>query len=90
MPEVGVIVVGAGNAVLAAAVSAQEQGADTGVATQDADGFRDITARAVVLGCGGFEANPEWRARYLGRLRDDAKVRGTRYNDRSAATVSRA
>ena len=23
--------------------------------------------RAVVLGCGGFEANPEWRARYLGR-----------------------
>lgn len=52
----------------------------TGLVTQDADGFREITARAVVLGCGGFEANPEWRARYLGRPWDHAKVRGTRYN----------
>jgi tricarballylate dehydrogenase len=34
----------------------------------------------VVLGCGGFEANPEWRARYLGRPWDHAKVRGSRYN----------
>ena len=34
----------------------------------------------MVLGCGGFEANPEWRARYLGRPWDHAKVRGTRYN----------
>jgi tricarballylate dehydrogenase len=34
----------------------------------------------VVLACGGFEANPEWRARYLGRPWDHAKVRGTRYN----------
>jgi tricarballylate dehydrogenase len=40
----------------------------------------EISARAVVLGCGGFEANPEWRARYLGRPWDHAKVRGTRYN----------
>ena len=40
----------------------------------------ELTARAVVLGCGGFEANPEWRARYLGRPWDHAKVRGTRYN----------
>ena len=45
-----------------------------------ATGFREIGARAVVLGCGGFEANPEWRARYLGRPWDHAKVRGTRYN----------
>jgi tricarballylate dehydrogenase len=52
----------------------------TGVVVQDADGFRELTARAVVLGCGGFEANPEWRARYLGRPWDHAKVRGTRYN----------
>ena len=40
----------------------------------------ELSARAVVLGCGGFEANPEWRARYLGRPWDHAKVRGTRYN----------
>jgi tricarballylate dehydrogenase len=56
------------------------RGRVTGVVAQDADGFRELTARAVVLGCGGFEANPEWRARYLGRPWDHAKVRGTRYN----------
>lgn len=39
-----------------------------------------IRARAVVLACGGFEANAEWRTRYLGPGWDLAKVRGTRYN----------
>src|SRR5262245_15346989 len=39
----------------------------------------EIRARAVVLACGGFEANREWRARYLGPGWDMAKVRGTRY-----------
>jgi tricarballylate dehydrogenase len=34
----------------------------------------------VVLACGGFEANPEWRARYLGPGWELAKVRGTRFN----------
>ena len=40
----------------------------------------EIHTRAVVLACGGFEANREWRARYLGPGWDLAKVRGTRYN----------
>jgi tricarballylate dehydrogenase len=40
----------------------------------------DIRARSVVLACGGFEANREWRTRYLGPGWDMAKVRGTRYN----------
>jgi tricarballylate dehydrogenase len=40
----------------------------------------DLHARAVVLACGGFEANREWRTRYLGPGWDMAKVRGTRYN----------
>ncbi|MGH8699908.1 MAG: FAD-dependent tricarballylate dehydrogenase TcuA, partial [Burkholderiales bacterium] len=40
----------------------------------------DFHARAVVLACGGFEANPEWRARYLGPGWELAKVRGTRFN----------
>ena len=39
-----------------------------------------IRARAVVLACGGFEANREMRTRYLGPGWDMAKVRGTRYN----------
>ena len=39
-----------------------------------------IRTRAVVLACGGFEANREMRTRYLGPGFDIAKVRGTRYN----------
>ena len=34
----------------------------------------------MVLACGGFEANPEWRTRYLGPGWELAKVRGTRFN----------
>ncbi|MBI4190584.1 MAG: FAD-dependent tricarballylate dehydrogenase TcuA [Betaproteobacteria bacterium] len=40
----------------------------------------EMRARAVVLACGGFEANREWRTRYLGPGWELAKVRGTRYN----------
>lgn len=40
----------------------------------------ELSARAVVLAAGGFEANREWRTRYLGPGWDLAKVRGTRYN----------
>jgi len=40
----------------------------------------DFHGRAVVLACGGFEANPEWRTRYLGAGWELAKVRGTRFN----------
>ena len=43
-------------------------------------GERDCAARSVVLASGGFEANPEWRTRYLGPGWDLAKVRGTRFN----------
>ncbi len=39
-----------------------------------------IHCRAVVLACGGFEANSEWRTRYLGPGWELAKVRGTRFN----------
>lgn len=35
---------------------------------------------AVILASGGFEANTEWRTRYLGVDWDLAKVRGTRFN----------
>jgi tricarballylate dehydrogenase len=40
----------------------------------------EVRAKAVVLACGGFEANAEWRTRYLGPGWDLAKVRGTRFN----------
>jgi tricarballylate dehydrogenase len=39
-----------------------------------------VTGRSVVLACGGFEANTEKRARYLGPGWDLAKVRGTAFN----------
>lgn len=51
-----------------------------GVVVRDRRGVHQVTSRAVVLGCGGFEANAAWRAQYLGRPWDGARVRGTRYN----------
>jgi tricarballylate dehydrogenase len=42
---------------------------------------KDLTSRSVVLACGGFESNSEWRTRYLGPGWDLAKVRGTRFNN---------
>ncbi len=52
----------------------------TGVRVRVADGVREHRAKAVVLATGGFEANPEWRTRYLGPGWDVAKVRGSRFN----------
>ncbi len=46
----------------------------TGVVVQGPEGLAEVTGDAVVLGCGGFEANPEWRARYLGRPHGDRKL----------------
>ena len=40
----------------------------------------ELRASSVVLACGGFQANAEWRARYLGPGWEMAKVRGTRFN----------
>jgi tricarballylate dehydrogenase len=40
----------------------------------------DLTCRAAVLAAGGFQANAEWRTRYLGPGWDLARVRGTRFN----------
>ena len=40
----------------------------------------DVRAQSVVLAAGGFQANTEWRTRYLGPGWELAKVRGTRFN----------
>ena len=56
------------------------RGTVTGVEARGPQGLEAITARAVVLASGGFEANAEWRTRYLGPDWDLAKVRGTRHN----------
>lgn len=41
---------------------------------------KTIEARAVILASGGFHANTEMRARYLGEKWDVATVRGSRFN----------
>lgn len=40
----------------------------------------EVSAKCVVLAAGGFQANTEWRTRYLGPGWDLAKVRGSRFN----------
>lgn len=57
-----------------------QQGGVCGVRVQTPNGREDVLTKAVVLASGGFEANAEMRARYLGTGWDQVKVRGTRYN----------
>jgi tricarballylate dehydrogenase len=52
----------------------------TGVRVKADGHLSEVKSRTVILACGGFEANPEWRARYLGPGWDLVKVRGTRFN----------
>lgn len=52
-----------------------------GVRAVGPEGVVDIEARGgVILACGGFQANVEWRVRYLGRFADSLILRGSRYN----------
>lgn len=52
----------------------------SGIVVQDVDGLHEIPCSSVVLACGGFEANPEMRVKYLGTGWERAKVRGAKYN----------
>lgn len=58
----------------------QEDAGIQGVVARIKGKRTEIRARSVILACGGFEANAEWRARYLGPGWDLAKVRGSRFN----------
>jgi tricarballylate dehydrogenase len=51
-----------------------------GVRVRANNEISEIRADSVILACGGFEANAEWRARYLGAGWDTVRVRGTRFN----------
>ncbi len=57
-----------------------KRGAVTGVRALTANGYATFNAKAVLLGCGGFEANPEMRARYLGPGWDMVRNRGVPFN----------
>lgn len=58
----------------------QNDGEVRGVSIRRSGKTFDIIGDAVVLASGGFEANTEWRTRYLGPGWDLAKVRGSRFN----------
>ena len=56
------------------------RGGVDGVRVRDDDGVTEVRGRAVVLGCGGFEANVQMRTQHIGPLVGAAKVRGTPHN----------
>src|SRR3954468_11480880 len=47
-----------------------------------------VAGKAVVLAAGGFQANTEWRTRYMGPGWELAKVRGTRFNTGDAIEMA--
>lgn len=51
-------------------------------------GFQNLACKAVILASGGFEANQELRARYLGPDYVHIKVRGSKYNTGAALTMA--
>jgi len=51
-----------------------------GVNCETTTGETFLYADAIVLGCGGFEANPELRRKYMGEKWVQSKVRGTKHN----------
>jgi tricarballylate dehydrogenase len=56
------------------------RGRIAGVKVRGPDGLEAIHAKAVVLACGGFEANVQMRTQHIGPLVGAAKVRGTPFN----------
>jgi tricarballylate dehydrogenase len=65
----------------AVALLTDESGGVCGVRVRDGSGrLTELAGTGVVLASGGFEANTEMRARYLGPGWDLAKVRGTAFN----------
>jgi tricarballylate dehydrogenase len=67
-----------------------EAGAVTGVHYEQNGALHTLSAGAVVLACGGFEASKELRVKYLGERWADAKVRGTRHNLGQGLTMATA
>ncbi len=58
----------------------EEDGKVGGVVVREQGKTIRLGAKSVVLACGGFESNSEWRTRAMGPGWDLAKVRGTRAN----------
>jgi tricarballylate dehydrogenase len=59
-----------------------------GVVVKHQGKTKTFNAKAVVLAAGGFQANTEWRTRYMGPGWELAKVRGTRFNTGDAIRMA--
>ena len=59
-----------------------------GVVVKKNNRTESVRGKAVVLAAGGFQANTEWRTRYLGPGWELAKVRGTRFNTGDAIRMA--
>ena len=59
-----------------------------GVVVKHQGKTKKLKAKAVVLAAGGFQANTEWRTRYMGPGWELAKVRGTRFNTGDAIRMA--
>ncbi len=71
----------------ATALLADDKGVH-GVVVKHKGKTTEVKAKAVVLAAGGFQANAEMRARYLGPGWELAKVRGTRFNTGDAIRMA--
>jgi tricarballylate dehydrogenase len=61
-----------------------------GVVVKHQGKTKKLSSRSVVLAAGGFQANTEWRTRYMGAGWELAKVRGTRFNTGDAIEMALA
>jgi tricarballylate dehydrogenase len=59
-----------------------------GVVVRHQGKTQTLKAKSVVLAAGGFQANTEWRTRYMGPGWELAKVRGTRFNTGDAIEMA--
>ncbi|HEV8106779.1 MAG TPA: FAD-dependent tricarballylate dehydrogenase TcuA [Burkholderiales bacterium] len=59
-----------------------------GVVVKHEGKTKTVSSRSVVLAAGGFQANTEWRTRYMGPGWELAKVRGTRFNTGDAIRMA--
>src|SRR6266849_2857665 len=59
-----------------------------GVVVKHQGKTKELKAKAGVLAAGGFQANTEWRTRYMGPGWELAKVRGTRFNTGDAIRMA--
>ncbi len=65
-----------------------DRGHVCGVTVRDDEAVTEIGAHAVILGCGGFEANVQMRTQHIGPLVGAAKVRGTPHNQGDGLRMS--